>query len=114
MKKNNKKYFKKSNNKSYFHFGGKYHDGDVEPNEVNKDGNNEEPSYDELLKNIDNLRFMSIYGEITEDEAKRITTGLYAFHQQKKLVVNRSDPDDFIEYCEPLDLIISTQGRLIC
>ena len=62
------------------------------------------------LRNIEDLRFISLYGEINEQNAARITSGLIAFKEQKKIIFNKKNPNEFIEFPESLEFMISTPG----
>lgn len=69
-----------------------------------------EPDIESMIRNIDDIRFLSLYGDINEFQARRITQGLVMFKEQRKLYFNKNNNKESFEVIEPLEFLISSPG----
>lgn len=69
-----------------------------------------EPDIGSMIRNIDDIRFLSLYGDINEFQARRITQSLIMFKEQRKLYFNKNNNKETFEVIEPLEFLISSPG----
>ena len=77
-------------------------------NDEEKDKEGLEDGQSQLLSlfNDDIVRLVGLYGEVNEENCKELITSLYALSSIKK-----GDPEDpEKETCEPIEMIVSTEG----
>lgn len=77
-------------------------------NDEQKQGEGAEEAQTQLLSlfNDDIVRITGLYGEVNEENCKELITSLYALNNIKK--TDPSDPEQ--EICEPIEMIVSTEG----
>jgi ATP-dependent Clp protease protease subunit len=77
-------------------------------NDEEKDKEGLEDGQSQLLSlfNDDIVRLAGLYGEVNEENCKELITSLYALRSIKK--ADPADPEK--ETCEPIEMIVSTEG----